>query len=101
MNARNEPGGRATRRRVLRLALTSGVGLAAGLGWRATSAQAAKLSKQAVQYTDAGTAPGKDCDDCSQFEPGPSASAAGSCRIVDGAISPHGHCIAFTPKAKR
>ena len=100
MNAPHEPG-RATRRRVLRLGLASGVGLAAGFGWRTTPAQTAKLAKEAVKYTDVGTVPGKDCDDCSQFEPGPSAGAAGSCRIVDGAISPHGHCIAFTPKAKR
>lgn len=100
MNPRYEPGC-ATRRRALRLGLASGVGLAAGFGWRAPSAQTAKLSKEAVKYTDAGTAPGKDCDDCSQFAPGASATDAGICKIVEGTISPHGHCIAFTPKAKR
>ena len=100
MKSPHEPGC-ATRRRALRLGLVSGVGLAAGFGWRATSAQAAKLSKQAVQYTDAGTSPGKDCDDCTQFVPGASATDAGTCRIVEGTISPHGHCIAFTPKARR
>lgn len=100
MKSPHEPGC-ATRRRALRLGLVSSVGLAAGFGWRATSAQTAKLSKQAVQYTDAGTAPGKDCDDCTQFVAGASATDAGTCKIVEGAISPHGHCIAFTPKAKR
>jgi hypothetical protein len=44
---------------------------------------------------------GKDCDDCSQFVPGATPDAPGTCRIVEGAISPHGHCIAFTPKARR
>jgi hypothetical protein len=100
MNPSHQPGC-ATRRRALRLGLASGACLAAGFGWRAASAQPAKLSKQAVKYTDEGAAPGKDCDDCSQFVPGASATDAATCRIVEGTISPHGHCIAFTPKAKR
>jgi hypothetical protein len=60
-----------------------------------------KLAKAAVQYTDVGGIEGKDCDDCSQFVPGATPDAPGTCRIVEGAISPHGHCIAFTPKARR
>jgi hypothetical protein len=59
-----------------------------------------KVSKAAMQYTDTGNAPGKDCDDCSLFLPGKSAKDPGTCKIVDGDISPHGHCIAFTPKPK-
>ena len=92
---------RLTRRQALRRSAALGVG--ATILWLApTRAPAqAKLAKDAVKYVDQGDVPGKDCDDCSQFVPGPSAGAAGSCRIVDGAISPHGHCIAFTPKAKR
>ena len=59
-----------------------------------------KVSKAAVQYTDTGNVAGKDCDDCSQFLPGKSVKDLGTCKIVDGDISPHGHCLAFTPKPK-
>jgi uncharacterized Fe-S center protein len=60
----------------------------------------AKLSKAAVQYVNAGKDEGKDCDDCSQFVPSKTATDLGTCKIVEGAINPHGHCIAFTPKPK-
>ena len=49
---------------------------------------------------DAGEDEGKDCDDCSQFVPGETATDLGTCKIVEGAINPHGHCFAFTPKPK-
>ena len=61
------------------------------------AAGAAKLSKGEVQYRDR-PRDGKDCDDCIQFVPGPTPGATGSCKVVDGAISPHGYCLAFTPK---
>ena len=90
----------ATRRAVLGLALTAGIGAAAGLRTGSAHAQAAKLSKAAVKYTDAGAVEGKDCDDCSQFVPGSAPADFGTCRIVEGPIHPHGHCLAFTPKRK-
>ena len=62
------------------------------------AANAKKLDPAAVQYVDVGASPGKDCDDCLQFVPGPKADGPGTCRIVEGSISPHGHCIAFSPK---
>jgi High potential iron-sulfur protein len=60
-----------------------------------------KLAKSAVQYEDRAKQEGKDCDDCIQFLPGKTATAVGTCKIVEGDINPHGHCIAFTPKPKR
>ena len=60
-----------------------------------------KLAKSTVQYVDAGTEEGKDCDDCIQFNPGKTPKAMGTCKIVEGEINPHGHCIAFTPKSKK
>ena len=90
----------ATRRALLELALTAGIGAAAGLRPGSAAAEAARLSKAAVKYTDTGNVEGKDCDDCSQFVPGPASDGPGTCRIVDGPIAPHGHCIAFTPKRK-
>ena len=66
-----------------------------------TSAAETKLAKAAVQYVDAGKEEGKDCDDCIQFIPGKTPKAMGTCKIVEGDINPHGHCIAFAPKPKR
>ena len=56
-----------------------------------------KLQKSQVQYTDKGTVEGRDCDDCVHFVAGKTADAPGTCKIVEGAINPHGHCAAFTP----
>ena len=66
-----------------------------------TSAAETKLAKSAVQYVDVGKEEGKDCDDCIQFIPGKSPTSPGACKIVEGEINPHGHCIAFTPKPKK
>lgn len=88
----------ASRRDALKL----GLGVAAGaMAVGNAFAQPARLSKEAVKYTDSGNVEGKDCDDCSQFVPGRSAGDMGTCKIVDGPIHPHGHCIAFSPKPKR
>jgi High potential iron-sulfur protein len=89
-----------------RVALQRGLGAITGaalVGIADTSARAAKakLAKSAVQYVDAGKDEGKDCDDCVQFVPGKTATDNGTCKIVEGVINPHGHCIAFTPKPKK
>ena len=57
-----------------------------------------KLAKSAVQYEDLAKKEGTDCANCSQFIPGKTATAMGTCKIVEGEINPRGHCIAFTPK---
>ena len=57
------------------------------------AARAAKLGKTDVQYQDR-PKDGKDCDDCMHFLPG----TPPSCKVVEGAISPHGYCLAFTRK---
>jgi hypothetical protein len=61
-------------------------------------AQRVFAGDQAGEYTDTGNVPGKDCDDCSQYVPGPTPKDAPTCKLVEGAISAHGHCIAFSPK---
>ncbi len=79
------------------------LGLGAAVVWLVAAparAQAGKLAKDAVKYVDKGDVPGRDCDDCLQYIPPASATASATCRIVDGPISPHGHCVAFTPKPK-
>lgn len=89
-----------------RIVLQRGLGAVTGaalVGVAGTSAWAAetKLAKSAVQYVDAGKDESKDCDDCTQFVPGKTAKDIGTCKIVEGAINPHDHCIAFTPKPKK
>ena len=59
-----------------------------------------KLAKADVKYQDEPKA-GKDCDDCIQFIPGKTSKAKGTCKVVEGDISPTGYCLAFTPKPKR
>ena len=61
---------------------------------------AGKLTKAEVKYQDKASG-GKDCDDCMQFIPGATPKAAVTCKVVDGVISSHGYCIAFTPKPKQ
>ena len=58
----------------------------------------AGVPKAAMQYQDT-PKDGKDCSKCIQFIPGPSAKADGKCKIVDGAISPHGYCNAYSAKS--
>ena len=64
-----------------------------------TARAAGKLKKTEVKYQDKASG-GKDCDDCMQFIPGATLKANGTCKVVEGVISPHGYCIAFTPKPK-
>jgi hypothetical protein len=75
-------------------------GVALGSSLASVASAADKLAKAAVQYQEVGNSPGKDCDDCTQFIPGKGGSAKGTCKIVEGEIAPHGHCIAFTPRSR-
>lgn len=62
-----------------------------------TRADSAKSSKDAMHYQ---TSPNgdKQCSGCKFFMPGQDAGAEGTCQIVDGSISPHGYCTAFSAK---
>lgn len=64
----------------------------------AAQAQGAKSSKDAMHYQ---TSPnnGMQCSGCKFFTPGNDPNADGSCAIVDGSISPHGYCIAYSAKS--
>jgi len=88
-----------------RKALQRGLGGVAGAAiiWLvegSATAAPGKLTKAAVQYTDTGNVPDQDCDDCYQFVPGEKAKDTDTCKLVEGVINPHGHCLAFTPKPK-
>ena len=90
-----------SRRSVLKkaLAFMAAIGALPLLESIRSARAAGKLTKAEVKYQDQPNA-GKDCDDCLQFIAGATPKANGTCRVVDGIISPHGYCIAFTPKPK-
>ena len=77
-------------------ALAAGVVAAAPWALRPAAAQA-KASKQAMQYQEQ-PKNGQQCDTCTQFVPG-QPGAMGTCKVVDGDISPKGWCIAYVKKA--
>ena len=84
-------------RRTVIVAFISLVAARAALAHTATSSAVPgkKLLKADVHYVDRSPAEGRDCDDCRHFVAGRTAGAMGTCRIVEGPISPHGHCAAF------
>jgi hypothetical protein len=88
----------AGRRDALKLGLQAGIVIAIVATAGRAFSQGVKLSKDAVKYSDTGNVAGKDCDDCNQYVPGKSANEAPTCKIVEGPINAHGHCIAFSPK---
>ncbi|HJW11404.1 MAG TPA: hypothetical protein VJ598_06445 [Albitalea sp.] len=90
----------ASRRDALKLGLSAGIGVAVVMVAGSAFSQSTKLSKESVKYTDAAKVQGKDCDDCSQYIPGKTAADPGTCKIVEGPINAHGHCIAFSPKPR-
>lgn len=86
-----------SRRELFKKGAIAAVGLAvAGVALSAESA-AAKMSQQGAMYQPKPHANQK-CSGCARFKPGATATADGSCAIVDGKISPNGWCVMFTPK---
>jgi hypothetical protein len=61
----------------------------------AARADSSKASQDSMHYqtTPHGSA---HCATCKFFIPAADASANGTCKIVDGSISPNGYCIAYT-----
>jgi hypothetical protein len=81
---------KVSRRDLLTQALLLGGAACAGV-FAARDARAQKVSKEAMKYQDKPNGEQK-CSNCMQFEP------PGSCKVVDGAISPNGYCIAWVKK---
>jgi hypothetical protein len=79
-----------SRRGLLKQALLLG-GVACAGAFAARNAHAQKASKEALKYQDKPNGDQK-CSNCMQFEP------PGSCKLVEGAISPNGYCIAWVKK---
>lgn len=69
----------------------------AGLILAETTTAQAKGSQAQFKYQ--GTPKnGQKCSTCTQYVPGSSPSKNGTCKIVDGSISPNGWCIAYQAK---
>ncbi|MBV8155742.1 MAG: high-potential iron-sulfur protein [Candidatus Eremiobacteraeota bacterium] len=64
----------------------------------AAQAQSSKSSKDSMHYQSTPNN-GMQCSGCKFFMPGKDADADGSCQIVEGGISPHGFCIAYSAKS--
>jgi High potential iron-sulfur protein len=62
------------------------------------AADDSKATQSSMHYQ---TSPKGDmqCSKCKFFLPGSDPGANGSCQIVDGSISPHGYCIAYSAKS--
>jgi hypothetical protein len=77
--------------------------LAAALAGTMVTSAEAKASKATVKYQNS-PHDGQKCADCKFFIAGKSKMSTmskmsmGSCKIVEGAISPNGWCTAFTKK---
>src|SRR5690242_11328048 len=60
-------------------------------------AQSQKAPQSSVKYQDHPQGQ-NECDRCTNFIPGKSSSAAGTCRVVQGSINPKGWCVMFASK---
>ncbi len=64
----------------------------------AAPARAAKGSQAQYKYQSKPNG-SKKCSNCTFYIAGKSSTANGSCKIVDGTISPNGYCIAYSAKS--
>ncbi len=92
----------ASRRTLLKGGATMAViGAVAATGLLKTSparAQAGKAPQAVAMYQP--KPHGKDqCDNCIHFIPGKTPKDAGTCKVVDGSISPQGWCVMYARKA--
>lgn len=88
------------RRRLFRQGAVIASGAALGglvLNGRALG-QTGTESKAMAKYQDKPHG-SQECDTCMQFIPGKASSGNGTCKIVEGSISPKGWCMNFTPKS--
>ena len=88
-----------SRRTLIRSGITVAAVAATGLlKTTPARAQATKASQAVAMYQ--ATPHGKDqCDNCIHFIPGKTPTANGTCKVVDGVISPKGWCVMYARKA--
>jgi High potential iron-sulfur protein len=85
--------------RIDRQSFLKGIVLLPGLAGLLTAVAAAdSKSSQASMHYQTTPNDGKQCSGCQFFIPGQDPKGSGSCKLVDGSISPNGYCIAYTAK---
>lgn len=92
-------GRRAALKRMLGISVAAAAAPALLLETRARAAGQCHgaTPKSAMQYQD--HPHGKEmCSTCTHFCPGATAKAMGTCKVVKGAISPQGWCVAWAKK---
>jgi High potential iron-sulfur protein len=70
----------------------------AGLLLAETTSAEAKGSKAQFKYQSTPNS-GHKCSQCTFYVPASSSTANGTCKIVDGSISPNGWCTAWAKKS--
>jgi len=70
----------------------------AGLLLAETASAQAKGSQAQFKYQKS-PHNGQKCSQCTFYVPGSSPNANGTCKIVDGSISPNGWCISWSKKS--
>jgi hypothetical protein len=70
---------------------------AAGLMTAAARSDSSKASQDSMHYQSTPSG-GKQCSGCQFFIPAGDPKANGTCKVVDGSISPNGYCMAYTAK---
>lgn len=87
-----------SRRRLFRQGAVIASGVALGGLMQKAPAQGGTVAKTVAKYQDKPHG-AQECDGCLQFIPGKTPSADGTCKIVEGGISPKGWCMFFAPKS--
>jgi len=64
------------------------------------AAWAAKIPKKQLKYQDKPNK-GQHCSQCTQFIPGKDPKGRGTCKLVEGSISPNGWCLEWEAPARK
>jgi hypothetical protein len=97
----HEPVPVPSRRTLMKQGVGLGIGVMLVSFAREALSDTKKVSKEAVGYSESVRMPGQDCDDCANYIAAASRQESPTCKLVEGPISPHGHCRAFMPATKK
>jgi hypothetical protein len=86
-----------TRSGIIQRVAMAPIAIGAFAALQAEAEAAASIDKSAAQYQDK-PKNGAECSTCTFFIPGKSKTAAGTCKLVKGTISPHGWCKFYHKK---
>lgn len=70
----------------------------AGLLAAPARADGSKASQESMHYQSS-PKDGMQCSGCNFFIAGKDAASDGTCKVVEGSISPHGYCMAYNAKS--